>query len=72
MDNCDFYEMRVPQGSQDLPHMKDQIRMAKDGYVYAPTKPGLGYDIAWDKLDDLTVQKEKQPDYSGGGHCPGL
>jgi L-alanine-DL-glutamate epimerase-like enolase superfamily enzyme len=56
MDNCDFYEMRVPQGSQDLPHMKDQIRMAKDGYVYAPTKPGLGYDIDWDKLDDLTIE----------------
>ena len=31
-------------------------RLQPDGYVYAPTKPGLGYAIDWDKLDDMTVE----------------
>ena len=47
--NCRFYEMPVPEGVFDL-FMKDVSRIDSEGYVHAPTKPGLGYDIDWDKI----------------------
>jgi L-alanine-DL-glutamate epimerase-like enolase superfamily enzyme len=39
--------------------MKDRIRVAKDGYVYAPTKPGLGYEIDRNVLDNLTKRVDR-------------
>ena len=56
MNNCEFFESPVPQGILDI-GMKDVIRVAKDGCVYAPTKPGLGYDIDWDAVKKLTVEE---------------
>jgi L-alanine-DL-glutamate epimerase-like enolase superfamily enzyme len=44
----------VPQGVGDRPYIKDRIRIAKDGYVYAPAKPGLGYEIDRAVLDGTT------------------
>ena len=58
MPNNEFFEMTVPQGVYDRPYMKDRIRIAKDGYVYAPTKPGLGYEIDRDELDRITKRIE--------------
>jgi L-alanine-DL-glutamate epimerase-like enolase superfamily enzyme len=46
--------MTQPQGITDRPYFKDQIRIDKEGYVPAPTKPGLGYEIDYDRLDNLT------------------
>ena len=46
----------MPQGIFDV-GMKDVIRVAKDGYVYAPTKPGLGYDIDWEAVKKLTIEE---------------
>jgi L-alanine-DL-glutamate epimerase-like enolase superfamily enzyme len=57
--NGDFFEMTVPQGWQESSYMKDQIRVEKDGYVYPPEKPGIGYEVDYDKLDDLTVEIKK-------------
>ncbi|HYE84583.1 MAG TPA: enolase C-terminal domain-like protein [Clostridia bacterium] len=51
--NCDFFESPVPEGVFDA-GMKDTIRVQKDGMVYAPTKPGLGYEIDWDYIDNET------------------
>ena len=59
MPNNVWFEMTVPQGSGDRPYMKDTIRVAKDGYVYAPVKPGLGYEIDRDALDRLTQRIER-------------
>jgi len=56
MKNCDFFELPVPQGILDV-GMKDAIRVDKDGYVQAPTKPGLGYDIDWEAVNKLTVEE---------------
>lgn len=53
--NCDFFEMPVPVGIFDF-GMKDVIRISEDGYVDAPTKPGLGYDIDWDVVEKSTVK----------------
>lgn len=54
MPNNVWFEMTVPQGSADRPYFKDKFRIAKDGYVHAPTKPGLGYEIDRDALDKMT------------------
>lgn len=59
MPNNLFFEMSFPQGIYDPPYMKDHIRVAKDGYVYAPTKPGLGYEIDRNVLDNLTKRVER-------------
>ncbi len=54
MPNNVWFEMTVPQGISDRPYVKDRVRIAKDGYVDAPTKPGLGYEIDRDVLDRMT------------------
>ena len=59
MPNNAWFEMTVPQGTGDRPYMKDTIRIAPDGYVYAPTKPGLGYELDRDVLDKLTVRIDR-------------
>jgi L-alanine-DL-glutamate epimerase-like enolase superfamily enzyme len=46
----------VPQnllaiGMADLPTIDDR------SYISAPQKPGLGYDIDRDKVEDLTLQR---------------
>jgi L-alanine-DL-glutamate epimerase-like enolase superfamily enzyme len=53
--NCEFVELPVPQGIFDH-GMKDVIRVNSEGFVEAPTKPGLGYEVDLDKIDDLTVR----------------
>jgi L-alanine-DL-glutamate epimerase-like enolase superfamily enzyme len=59
MPNDVWFEMTVPQGVYDHAYMKDRIRVEKDGYVYAPVKPGLGYEIDRAKLDNLTKKLER-------------
>ena len=54
--NCDLFELPVPEGILDI-GMKDVIRVTKDGFVEAPTKPGLGYDVDWDKIKELTLRE---------------
>jgi L-alanine-DL-glutamate epimerase-like enolase superfamily enzyme len=54
--NCDFAEIMVPQnllsiGMADLPTIDGR------GYIAGPQKPGLGYDIDRDKVEDLTLQR---------------
>ena len=51
--NCDFFESPVPEGVFDA-GMKDVIKINKDGTVDAPTKPGIGYDLDWDYIDNET------------------
>jgi L-alanine-DL-glutamate epimerase-like enolase superfamily enzyme len=59
MPNNVWFEMTVPQGVGDRPYFKDRIRIAKDGYVSAPTKPGLGYEIDRAVLDKMTKRIER-------------
>ncbi len=59
MPNCKWFEMTIPQGGADRPYMKDTVRIAKDGYVYAPTKPGLGYEIDYGILEKMTGSVER-------------
>ncbi len=59
MPNNVWFEMTVPQGVGDRPYIKDRIRIAPDGYVDAPVKPGLGYEIDRAVLDRLTKSIER-------------
>ncbi len=38
---------------------RDRIRIASDGYVYAPAKPGLGYELDRGVLENLTKRVER-------------
>lgn len=55
--HCEFVELPAPLGVLDV-GMSTTIRPEPDGYVYAPTEPGLGYEIDWNAIDDLTVTHE--------------
>jgi len=54
--NCELVELLVPTGILDM-GMKDTLRVGPDGYVPAPTKPGLGYEIDEDEIDNLTERE---------------
>ncbi|MGB8390547.1 mandelate racemase/muconate lactonizing enzyme family protein, partial [Mycobacterium sp.] len=54
--NCDFAEIMVPQnllsmGMADLPTIDGK------GFIAAPQKPGLGYAIDLDAVENLTLQR---------------
>ncbi len=59
LPNCNWFEMTIPQGGSDRPYMKDTVRIDKDGYVPAPTKPGLGYEIDYGVLEKMTSRVER-------------
>ena len=45
--NCEFYEVFPCTGANKYGLVND-IEVDSKGLVYAPTKPGLGYDIDWE------------------------
>jgi L-alanine-DL-glutamate epimerase-like enolase superfamily enzyme len=49
INNADYYEIAVPQGCFDeviYPGVYlDSVKAYAEGYVHAPTKPGLGFEI---------------------------
>jgi len=53
--NCEFFELTVPEGLKDI-GTKDAFRIDKEGFVRAPTKPGLGVEIDWEKIKELTLR----------------
>jgi L-alanine-DL-glutamate epimerase-like enolase superfamily enzyme len=59
MPNNVWFEVTQPQTLSDRPYIKDKIRVEKDGYVYAPTKPGLGYEVDYGALEKLTKRIER-------------
>lgn len=56
--NCSFFELPVYQGEEGIfdTAMKDIVRIDKEGYVHAPKKPGLGLEIDWSKIEELTTK----------------
>ncbi len=56
--NCDFYEVFPSTGANKYGLVKD-IEVDDQGFVYAPEKPGLGYEIDWDLVKRETVQVAK-------------
>jgi L-alanine-DL-glutamate epimerase-like enolase superfamily enzyme len=54
LPNAYWFEMPHPAEYADRPYHKDKFRIDKDGYILAPTAPGLGYPIDRDVLDKMT------------------
>ena len=52
MPNAYWFEMPHPATAVDRPYQA-KFRIDKDGYVLAPTEPGLGYPINYDALDKI-------------------
>jgi len=52
MPNAYWFEMPHPVTAADRPYQA-KFRIDKDGYVLAPTEPGLGYPIDRDALDKI-------------------
>ncbi|MCS7207502.1 MAG: mandelate racemase [Dehalococcoidia bacterium] len=53
--NCDYYEHFPSTGANEFGLVED-IRVDSQGYVHAPTKPGLGYEIDWERIRHATLQ----------------
>ena len=51
--NAYWFEMPFPAEWADRPYHKDAFRIDAEGYVQAPTQPGLGYPIDRDALDKM-------------------
>jgi L-alanine-DL-glutamate epimerase-like enolase superfamily enzyme len=56
--NCDYYEVFPASGANKFALVED-IEVDDQGLVYAPEKPGLGYEIDWELVKRETVQVVK-------------
>ena len=60
MANSAFVEVPAPIGARDnQSYVKDRIGVSGDGYVEAPVKPGLGFEIDRAALEKATTQVER-------------
>jgi L-alanine-DL-glutamate epimerase-like enolase superfamily enzyme len=59
LPNSWWFEMPFPPEYADRPEYKDRFRVNEDGYVLAPTAPGLGYPIDRDALDKVTKRIDR-------------
>jgi L-alanine-DL-glutamate epimerase-like enolase superfamily enzyme len=53
--NCDYYEVFPCSGANKYALVED-IEVDDQGLVYAPEKPGLGYEIDWELVEREKVQ----------------
>ena len=67
-DTSEYYEkgLLAPGVDYDAPHpyLKNTCdRIDADGYVNLPKGPGMGYEIAWDYIDDNIIEPSMQKKY---------
>ncbi len=55
IDNCDYYEVLLPH-DLDAYGLAEDIVVDEEGYVHAPEKPGLGFEIDWELVRDRTTR----------------
>ncbi len=55
ISNCDWFEVLLPDVAQKYGLVKD-IEIDKQGFVHAPTAPGLGYEIDWELVKKKTTR----------------
>jgi L-alanine-DL-glutamate epimerase-like enolase superfamily enzyme len=54
LPNAYWFEVPHPVEYSDRPYHKDKFRIDADGYIHAPTAPGLGYPFDRGVLDKMT------------------
>ncbi len=58
LPNVYWFEMPFPAEYTDRPYLSYKFRIDQDGYVPAPTEPGLGYPLDRAALDKMTLRIE--------------
>jgi L-alanine-DL-glutamate epimerase-like enolase superfamily enzyme len=58
-NNSNWFEMPWPMEYADRVYHKDKFRVDEDGYIHAPTEPGLGYPLDRDALDKIMVRIDR-------------
>jgi len=58
-NNSNWFEMPWPMEYADRVYHKDKFRIDQDGYIHAPTEPGLGYPLDRDALDKIMVRIDR-------------
>jgi L-alanine-DL-glutamate epimerase-like enolase superfamily enzyme len=58
LPNCYWFEMPWPWEYPDRPYVKHKFRVDADGYVLAPTEPGMGYPLDRAAIDKLLTRIE--------------
>ena len=56
LPNVYWFEMPFPAEYTDRPYLSYKFRIDQDGYVPAPTEPGLGYPLDRAALDKMTLR----------------
>jgi L-alanine-DL-glutamate epimerase-like enolase superfamily enzyme len=56
LPNAYWFEVPHPVEWTDRPYIKYKFRIDSEGYIPAPTEPGLGYPLDRDALDKMTKQ----------------
>src|SRR2546422_3954116 len=56
VSNCRYFEYPMPMGGYGA-GMVDQIELQPDGTVRVPSKPGLGVEVDWERMDAMTVER---------------
>ena len=59
LPNCYWFEMPWPWEYPDRPYVKHKFRVDPDGYVSAPTEPGMGYPLDRDAVDKLLTRIDR-------------
>jgi len=59
LPNCYWFEMVWPWEYADRPYVKEKFRVDADGYVLAPTAPGLGYPLDMAVVDKLMIRVDR-------------
>lgn len=59
LPNAFWFEMPFPAEYADRPYHKDKFRVDAEGYVLAPTAPGLGYPFDRDVLDKMMLRIDR-------------
>jgi L-alanine-DL-glutamate epimerase-like enolase superfamily enzyme len=59
LPNAAWFEVPYPPELSDHPYFNYKFRPDKDGYISAPTAPGLGYPIDYDALANVTKRIDR-------------
>ena len=55
INNCDYFEVLLPDSANKYGLVSD-IEVDDEGFVHAPERPGLGYEIDWELVKGETTQ----------------
>jgi len=59
LPNCYWFEMVWPWEYPDRPYVDHKFRVDADGYVPAPTEPGMGYPLNHNAMDKLMIRIDR-------------